>query len=145
MLAILPLLIDTARPIDQPALIRILEAWSFPRGYWHACVFDDAINVMQLQLKDLALAEFALPVAEIHTLIRESQAMDEDLLRRKTIALALERLNEQLAQKEHPKRFFNFAEDCHEWETDEPIWILLLPEERALLLQRGVLRASTQQ
>jgi hypothetical protein len=118
----------------------------FPNGFWHAADAEGAFDVMGGALEVLGLDAAMLSEAYVRAVVERHAASarndeDEDLARRREIAEVAAHLDVQLEGAKSPHRFFAFAEDLSGWESEEPVWMLLTEEERALLLGRNVVRA----
>jgi hypothetical protein len=131
--------IDVGKRPDEARALRLVSKLakerSFPAGFWHPEDADGLADVMRGCLADLGLAPDVVSDALIASLVEQFARLDdEDAARRHQIGAALHVVNRALTGR----RFYAFAEGVPGWESDEPVWILLSPEEHALLVGTGL-------
>jgi hypothetical protein len=131
---------ERATPAMRERLAPALQrARGFPQGFWHPEDESGAREVMSATLALLGMDARALPPDVVAELAARFGSMDdEDAARRHQIGSALRTVNAWLAASGDERRFRAFAEDVPGWESDEPVWLLLIPVERERLLDLGI-------
>lgn len=97
---------------------------------------------MGAQLETFGIA-MPLPIAALKAQLAAADIVNDDeeaAARRVSIALVASAANEALRAAGESARLYQFREDLADWESDEPVWMLLLPEERNQLVADGALR-----
>ncbi len=113
----------------------------FPNGWWHGTEIDLGIELMQNVLAAELKLHVSLPTVSLTSFVEEQadSVLDdasEDKIRRLTIELAVKHINQQLVESD--KQFHRFVE-FKGWEEDEPLWLLLSPQEVKLFLAANLL------
>lgn len=118
----------------------LLTQRAFPDGWWHGDDLESAVRVMQARFTDLGLvAPLDLPDLQRSARGHVVELEGEDTLRRHLIGHVVREANGFLAGVERPERLFAFAPTLPNWNPAEPVWLLLTPAERTLLLKTEVL------
>ena len=107
----------------------------FINGWWHPHDVESAADSLDRELADLGLEKVSVAALEAAV----AAIPDEDDARRHQIGIAARHANAQLAQLGRSERVRAFREGA-EWaegeddETDEPLWLVVEPDEHARLL-----------
>lgn len=116
-----------------PALAAALEPRQFLLGWWHADDLESATEVLVDSLAKLGVSGFPAERFAAWTEEAEPRYDDEDDLRRHQAGFAAVHANERLARAGDPRRVRALGRVL-EWESDEPAWLVLTPEEHAALV-----------
>ena len=144
----------TAGVRERGRYTSVLQALSFPGGFWHTEALEDLVDVVVASFADLDLD---LDEAWLQTLDLDVEPLmgpedyetgpgSEAWARKHQIARICVAANEAIEAIEvigvigGSRRFYAFAEDLPGWEFDEPVWLLLTEDERQRLLSLGIVR-----
>jgi hypothetical protein len=127
---------------QRKALSSVLaDERAFPQGFWHPDDLDGMSEVMRGCLEDLGIDPLMLSDEILCALADEHAGSEnEDATRRHQIGKALSHVNAHLSERSSDYLFYAFAEDLPEWESEEPVWVLLSEEERTQLVARGIVQ-----
>ncbi|HTJ84910.1 MAG TPA: hypothetical protein VL400_24500 [Polyangiaceae bacterium] len=142
------------RPVDPRSVAALREDLyrakrALVNGWWHADDVETALEMLGAGLARHELAEL-VPRTELlrdHELVWEDfeQAavvgriphdLVEDRVRRRQIGITAVHVNAELARRGDARRFRCFGKALV-WETGEPPWLLVTPEEHTELLRVG--------
>jgi hypothetical protein len=134
------------KPLSAPLRPRVLpvlaRARAFPEGFWHPEDVESGLEVMEARLEELGIDPEVL--RDLPAAADGAGDVTEDEERRHAIGRALRHVNAALASGGRPERFHAFADEgLVGWESDEPVWLLLTAEERARVLEGGLLEEPT--
>lgn len=117
-----------AHQIERSGLI-------FVNAWWHGDDVDSAVQSLREALTRHDLGELFPEdlIAARTRLLSTEVSDDEEQVRRHQIGLTATHVNEQLRKRGDSRRFRALGK-CLEWESDEPVWLRVTPEEHAALL-----------
>lgn len=115
------------------ALVTALEPRQFVLGWWHAGDIDSATETLVESLAELGVSEFPAERFAAWSQAADPLFDDEEDMRRHQMGFAAVVANEALARGGDPRRVRALGRVL-EWESDEPAWLVLTPEEHAALV-----------
>jgi hypothetical protein len=114
-------------------LATALEPRQFLLGWWHAGDIASATEVLVESLAKLGVPGFPAERFAVWTEEAAPQFDDEEDMRRHQAGFAAAYANEALARAGDPRRVRALGRVL-EWESEEPAWLVLTPEEHAALV-----------